>query len=86
MRWFVFVPVVLALCVVCMAAGQSKPSSIVEMLRQKKAAARAAWKGSGEAADSEVWFDIAERVGATEFTGYTSTTGEALRQIRGGTA
>lgn len=46
-------------------------------MAQQKAAARAAWKGSGQAADSEVWFDIAERVGATEFTGYTATTGEA---------
>jgi alanyl-tRNA synthetase len=43
----------------------------------QKAAARAAWKGSGQTADSEVWFDIAERVGATEFTGYSATTGEA---------
>lgn len=46
-------------------------------MAQQKAAARAAWKGSGEAAAGEVWFDIAERIGATEFTGYTSTTGEA---------
>eukprot|EP01037_Dinobryon_pediforme_P007796 gene7796-7862_t len=46
-------------------------------MAQQKAAARAAWKGSGQAADSEVWFDIAERTGATEFTGYTATTGEA---------
>ncbi|WP_062343939.1 alanine--tRNA ligase [Novosphingobium sp. CCH12-A3] len=46
-------------------------------MAQQKAAARAAWKGSGQAADSEVWFDVAERVGATEFTGYTATTGEA---------
>lgn len=46
-------------------------------MAQQKAAARAAWKGSGQAADSEVWFDIAERTGATEFTGYASTTGEA---------
>ncbi len=45
------------------------------MARQKEAA-RAAWKGSGQAADSEVWFDIAEREGASEFTGYTSTSGE----------
>ncbi|MFT4057725.1 MAG: alanine--tRNA ligase, partial [Novosphingobium sp.] len=45
-------------------------------MAQQKAAARAAWKGSGQAADSEVWFDIAEREGASEFTGYTSTTGE----------
>ncbi len=47
----------------------------VAMDRQK-AAARAAWKGSGEAASGEIWFDIAEREGATEFTGYTSTAGE----------
>ncbi len=45
------------------------------MARQKDAA-RAAWKGSGEAASSEVWFDIAEREGATEFTGYTALSGE----------
>ena len=44
---------------------------------RQKAAARAAWKGSGQAADSEVWFDIAERVGASEFTGYTATSAEA---------
>lgn len=46
-------------------------------MAQQKAAARAAWKGSGEAASGEVWFDIAEREGATEFTGYTASTGEA---------
>ncbi|MDE2412684.1 MAG: alanine--tRNA ligase, partial [Sphingomonadales bacterium] len=46
-------------------------------MAQQKAAARAAWKGSGQAADSEVWFDIAERTGATEFTGYSATNGEA---------
>lgn len=55
-------------------------------MAQQKAAARAAWKGSGEAADSEVWFDIAERVGATEFTGYTANTGEAqvVALVQGG--
>ena len=45
-------------------------------MARQKAAARAAWKGSGEAASGEVWFDIAEREGATEFTGYAATTGE----------
>jgi len=45
-------------------------------MAQQKAAARAAWKGSGAAADGELWFDIAEREGATEFTGYTATSGE----------
>ncbi|RDC60216.1 Alanine--tRNA ligase [Alteripontixanthobacter maritimus] len=42
----------------------------------QKAAARAAWKGSGEAGSDELWFDIAEREGASEFTGYTATSGE----------
>ena len=45
------------------------------MARQKEAA-RAAWKGSGDAASDEVWFDLAEREGSTEFTGYTATSGE----------
>ncbi|MFL0356291.1 alanine--tRNA ligase [Erythrobacter sp. GH1-10] len=47
-------------------------------MERQKAAARAAWKGSGEAASDEVWFDIADREGATEFTGYTSTDGEGV--------
>ncbi len=42
----------------------------------QKAAARAAWKGSGDAASDEIWFDVVEREGASEFTGYTATTGE----------
>jgi alanyl-tRNA synthetase len=42
----------------------------------QKAAARAAWKGSGAAADEELWFDIAEREGGSEFTGYSSTEGD----------
>ena len=45
-------------------------------MAQQKAAARAAWKGSGDAAAGEVWFDIAEREGASEFTGYNATSGE----------
>ncbi|MBB5706503.1 alanine--tRNA ligase [Sphingopyxis panaciterrulae] len=45
-------------------------------MAQQKAAARAAWKGSGEKASDEIWFDLAEANGGTEFTGYTSTEGE----------
>lgn len=55
--------------------GVDKSGFDAAMARQK-AAARAAWKGSGAAADEEVWFDIAEREGASEFTGYASTSGE----------
>lgn len=46
-------------------------------MAQQKAAARAAWKGSGEKASDEIWFDLAETNGSTEFTGYNSTAGEA---------
>ena len=42
----------------------------------QKSAARAAWKGSGDKASDEIWFDIAEHQGATEFIGYTSDEGE----------
>jgi alanyl-tRNA synthetase len=45
-------------------------------MAQQKTAARAAWKGSGEQASGEVWFDIVDEVGGTEFTGYTADTGE----------
>src|SRR3546814_19012669 len=40
-------------------------------MAEQKAAARAAWKGSGEKASDDLWFDIAEEHGSTEFTGYT---------------
>ncbi len=57
-----------------------------QAMARQKAAARAAWKGSGEAADGELWFDIAERDGATEFTGYAATEGEGrvVAIIKGG--
>ncbi|MDB5682618.1 MAG: alanyl-tRNA synthetase [Sphingomonas bacterium] len=47
-------------------------------MAEQKRAARAAWKGSGEKASDEVWFDIAEEVGSTEFTGYTAAEGEGV--------
>ncbi len=47
-----------------------------EGMAKQKAMARAAWKGSGETASSEVWFDIADEFGGTEFTGYTAYEGE----------
>ena len=45
-------------------------------MAQQKAAARAAWKGSGQKASEEIWFDLAEANGSTEFTGYGATVGE----------
>jgi alanyl-tRNA synthetase len=43
---------------------------------QQKIMARAAWKGSGAKASDDIWFEIAERSGATEFTGYSAIEGE----------
>ncbi|MEO0398242.1 MAG: alanine--tRNA ligase [Pseudomonadota bacterium] len=46
----------------------------------QKAAARAAWAGSGDAADETVWFDIREDAGATEFLGYVHNSAEGVVQ------
>src|SRR5215210_3956360 len=46
-------------------------------MAEQRRRARAAWAGSGEAATESVWFDLRERVGATEFLGYTTETAEA---------
>ena len=45
-------------------------------MAEQKAKARAAWSGSGETKDASIWFDIAERFGATEFLGYDTELAE----------
>ena len=45
-------------------------------MAEQKAKARAAWAGSGEAADATVWFDVADKAGVTEFLGYETETAE----------
>jgi len=47
-------------------------------MAEQKAKARAAWKGSGAKANEDVWFDLAEEYGATEFTGYSGDEGEGV--------
>ena len=47
-------------------------------MAEQKSAARAAWKGSGDQASEAIWFDIAEREGSTEFTGYSAEAGDAI--------
>jgi len=39
-------------------------------MEKQKAEARASWSGSGAAATEHVWYDVRERLGATEFVGY----------------
>ncbi len=52
----------------------------------QKAAARAAWAGSGDAASEAVWFDLRERGGATDFLGYglEAAEGVVLAIVNGG--
>ena len=47
-------------------------------MAEQKAQARAAWKGSGEKASDELWFDLAEELGSTEFIGYSGHEGEGV--------
>ncbi|MSO84916.1 MAG: alanine--tRNA ligase [Rhodospirillales bacterium] len=46
------------------------------MARQREDA-RKAWTGSGEAATEQVWFQVRDEAGATEFLGYATETAEA---------
>jgi alanyl-tRNA synthetase len=46
-------------------------------MEEQRARARAAWSGSGEAATETVWFELKEKLGATEFLGYATETAEA---------
>ncbi|MGF1625639.1 MAG: alanine--tRNA ligase [Alphaproteobacteria bacterium] len=54
-----------------------QPGFDVAMARQK-AAARASWAGSGEAATESVWLEIRQDQGATEFLGYDTTEAEGV--------
>ena len=45
-------------------------------MAEQKAKARAAWSGSGEAADETVWFDVVDQHGPTEFIGYIEEEAE----------
>ncbi|MBW4708878.1 alanine--tRNA ligase [Roseobacter sp. YSTF-M11] len=47
-------------------------------MAEQKAKARAAWSGSGEAADATIWFDVADQHGATDFLGYDAETAEGV--------
>jgi len=47
-------------------------------MEQQKAAARASWSGSGEAATEELWFDVRDAVGATDFLGYKTEEAQGL--------
>ena len=47
-------------------------------MARQRAEARRSWAGSGEAATDQVWFDLRETVGATEFLGYDTERAEGV--------
>ena len=47
-------------------------------MAKQKADARASWMGSGEAATEREWFELREKVGATEFLGYDTESAEGV--------
>ncbi len=55
-------------------------------MNAQKEQARAAWKGSGDAATDKLWFDLLDEVGPTEFIGYKAekAEGEIRAIIRDG--
>ena len=46
-------------------------------MERQRATARKSWVGSGDAATEALWFELRERLGATEFLGYESDVAEA---------
>ncbi len=57
-------------------------------MEAQKAKARAAWSGSGDTADGAIWFDVADKQGATEFLGYETEVaeGQIVAIVAGGKA
>ena len=47
-------------------------------MAKQKADARKAWSGSGEAATETIWFQVKEKVGATDFLGYETEIAEGV--------
>ena len=51
-----------------------------QAMERQRAEARKSWVGSGEAATGPVWFELREKLGATEFLGYEATEAEGAIQ------
>lgn len=64
-------------------------------MAKQKAEARKNWAGSGDSGVEKIWFDLQEKLGATEFLGYTTTkadgqitalvqNGQEVQSVNGG--
>ena len=48
------------------------------LMKQSKELAKKNWKGSGDSAVDEIWFEIKDRLGATDFLGYETNKAEGI--------
>ncbi|WP_276118182.1 alanine--tRNA ligase [Pararhizobium qamdonense] len=57
-------------------------------MQRQKAEARASWSGSGDKATETIWYELKDKLGATEFLGYDTETAEGVVQaiVRDGKA
>ncbi len=59
--------------------GRGMSVDVVEFnvaMERQRADARKAWSGSGSEAETAVWFDLRDEIGATEFLGYETESAE----------
>jgi len=55
-------------------------SGFTDAMERQKAEARSHWAGSGDKATETIWFELKEKLGATEFLGYDTETAEGVVQ------
>src|SRR5690554_6097721 len=63
--------------------GQNKSVDVAgyeAAMERQRAAARASWSGSGDAATETLWFQLHDRIGASEFLGYDREVAEGVVQ------
>ena len=48
------------------------------LMNESKELAKKNWKGSGDSSVDQIWFDIKDRLGATDFLGYTSDKAQGI--------
>ncbi|MDP9839435.1 alanyl-tRNA synthetase [Neorhizobium huautlense] len=53
-------------------------AGFTDAMERQKAEARSHWQGSGDKATETIWFELKEKLGATEFLGYDTETAEGV--------
>ena len=51
-----------------------------QLMKDSKELAKKNWKGSGDSAVDDIWFEIKDKLGASEFLGYETNQAEAIVQ------